>query len=164
MSKDPDFEAKLVDVVGLYLDPPERAVVFSFDEKTQCQALDRTQPSLPLKPGRAKTMTHDYKRNGTIDLFAALNVATGEVIHRTWKRHAGVIDDYRVLASPWGFEPEAIQMHVDFWHGDEDRMVAMSEAQAVAARMANSTFTIVSGAGHLLLMDHLPDVFTALAP
>ena len=87
LSSDPNFEAKLVDVVGLYLDPPERAVVFSFDEKTQCQALDRTQPSLPLKPGRAKTMTHDYKRNGTIDLFAALNIATGEVLHGTRKRH-----------------------------------------------------------------------------
>ena len=69
LSNDPDFEAKLVDVVGLYLNPPERAVVFSFDEKTQCQALDRTQPSLPLKPGRGRTMTHDYKRNGTTDLF-----------------------------------------------------------------------------------------------
>ena len=62
-------------------------MVFSFDEKTQCQALDRTQPSLPLKPGRARTMTHDYKRNGTIDLFAALNVGTGEVLHQTRKRH-----------------------------------------------------------------------------
>ncbi len=87
LSNDPRFEEKLVDVVGLYLDPPERAVVFSFDEKTQCQALDRTQPSLPLKPGRARTMTHDYKRNGTIDLFAALNVGTGEVLHQTRKRH-----------------------------------------------------------------------------
>jgi hypothetical protein len=87
LSNDPRFEEKLVDVVGLYLDPPERAVVFSFDEKTQCQALDRTQPSLPLKPGRAKTMTHDYKRNGTIDLFAALNVGTGEVLHQTRKKH-----------------------------------------------------------------------------
>ena len=87
LSKDPDFEAKLVDVVGLYLNPPERAVVFSFDEKTQCQALDRTQPSLPLKPGRAKTMTHDYKRHGTIDLFAAMNVGTGEVLHLTRKQH-----------------------------------------------------------------------------
>jgi transposase len=87
LSNDPDFEAKLVDVVGLYLDPPERAVVLSFDEKTQCQALDRTQPSLPLKPGRAKTMTHDYKRHGTIDVFAALNIVTGEVLHRTRTRH-----------------------------------------------------------------------------
>lgn len=89
LSNDPDFEAKLLDVVGLYLDPPERAVVFSFDEKTQCQALDRTQPSLPLKPGRGRTMTHDYKRNGTIDLFAAMNIATGEVLHDTRQRHAG---------------------------------------------------------------------------
>jgi transposase len=87
LSNDPAFEAKLVDVVGLYLDPPERAVVFSFDEKTQCQALDRTQPSLPLKAGRGRTMTHDYKRNGTIDLFAALNVGTGEVLHQTRRRH-----------------------------------------------------------------------------
>ncbi len=87
ISTDPDFEAKLVDVVGLYLNPPERAVVFSFDEKTQCQALDRTQASLPMKPGRANTMTHDYKRNGTTDLFAALNVATGEVLYDTKPRH-----------------------------------------------------------------------------
>ena len=87
LSTDPDFEAKLVDMVGLYLDPPERAAVFSFDEKTQVQALDRTQPSLPLTPGRARTMTHDYKRNGTIDLFAALNVDTGEVLHQTRRRH-----------------------------------------------------------------------------
>ena len=78
LSTDPLFEAKLVDVVGLYLDPPERAMVFSFDEKTQCQALDRTQPSLPMKPGRGRTMTHDYKRNGTVDLFAAMNNGFGK--------------------------------------------------------------------------------------
>ena len=89
LSQDPDFEAKLCDVIGLYLDPPERAAVFSFDEKTQIQALDRTQPSLPMKRGRAQTMTHDYKRNGTLDLFAALNVATGEVLHQTRRRHTG---------------------------------------------------------------------------
>ena len=87
ISNDPDFEAKLVDVVGLYLNPPERAVVFSFDEKTQVQALDRTQPSLPMKAGRAGTMTHDYKRNGTTDLFAAMNVGTGEVLYDTKKSH-----------------------------------------------------------------------------
>jgi transposase len=89
VSNDPRFEEKLVDVVGLYLKPPARAVVFSFDEKTQCQALDRTQPSLPMKPGRAGTMTHDYKRHGTIDLFAALNVGTGEVLTHLRKGHAG---------------------------------------------------------------------------
>jgi len=87
LSNDPDFEAKLVDVVGLYLNPPERAVVFSFDEKTQVQALDRTQPSLPMKKGRGETMTHDYKRNGTTDLFAALNVGTGEVLTATRRSH-----------------------------------------------------------------------------
>jgi transposase len=69
------------------MNPPERAVVFSFDEKTQCQALDRTQPSLPMKAGRGGTMTHDYKRHGTTDLFAAMNVATGEVIYDTKPRH-----------------------------------------------------------------------------
>lgn len=89
LSTDPEFEAKVVDVVGLYMNPPERAVVFSFDEKTQVQALDRTQPSLPMKPGRGKTMTHDYKRNGVTDLFAAMNVATGEVIYDTRKSHTG---------------------------------------------------------------------------
>ena len=87
LSNDPDFEAKLVDVVGLYLDPPERAVVLCVDEKTQTQALDRTQPSLPMKPGRAGTMTHDYKRNGTTDLFAALNVGSGEVLTECRRRH-----------------------------------------------------------------------------
>lgn len=89
ISTDPDFEDKLVDVVGLYLNPPAKAVVFSFDEKTQCQALDRTQPSLPLKRGRGETRTHDYRRHGTTDLFAAMNVATGEVLYDTKKRHTG---------------------------------------------------------------------------
>jgi transposase len=89
LSTDPDFEAKLVDVVGLYLDPPERAVVLCVDEKSQTQALDRTQPSLPLVPGRAGTMTHDYKRNGTTTIFAALDVATGRVLQhcRPRRRH-----------------------------------------------------------------------------
>jgi hypothetical protein len=88
ISNDPAFEEKLVDVVGLYLNPPDRAVVFSFDEKTQCQALDRTQPSLPLRPGRAGTMTHDYKRNGTTDLFAALNITSGKVLTHCRTSHA----------------------------------------------------------------------------
>ena len=87
LSKDPRFIEKLRDVVGLYVDPPERAVVFAFDEKSQIQALDRTQPGLPLKKGRAGTMTHDYKRHGTTTLFAALDVATGEVIHECLPRH-----------------------------------------------------------------------------
>jgi hypothetical protein len=85
--QDADFEKKLVDAVGLYMSPPKWALVFSFDEKTQVQALDRTQPSLPLKPGRAGTMTHEYKRNGTADLFAAMNVGTGEVLYNCQKGH-----------------------------------------------------------------------------
>ena len=89
ISNDKRFEEKLVDVVGLYMNPPERAMVFCFDEKPQVQALDRTQPSLPMTKGRAGTMTHDYKRNGTIDLFAAMDVATGKVIYDTRQRHTG---------------------------------------------------------------------------
>jgi hypothetical protein len=89
ISNVPDLKAKLVDVVGLYLDPPAKAVVFSYDEKTPVQALDRTQPSLPMVRGRAGTMTHDDKRHGTTDLFAALNVATGQVIAQCRPRHTG---------------------------------------------------------------------------
>lgn len=87
VSKDPRFIEKLQDVVGLYLNPPEHALVFSVDEKSQIQALDRTQPSLPLKKGSAGTMTHDYKRNGTTTLFAALDVLKGEVIGSCMPRH-----------------------------------------------------------------------------
>src|SRR5436190_567085 len=87
LSNDPDFEEKLVDVVGLYMNPPEKAVVLCMDEKSQIQALDRTQPSLPIKPGRAGTMTHDYKRNGTTTLFAALDVLSGRVIGQCQPRH-----------------------------------------------------------------------------
>jgi transposase len=87
VSTDPAFEEKLVDVVGLYLNPPQRAVVLCMDEKSQVQALDRTQPSLPMKKGRAGTMTHDYKRNGTTTLFAAIDVLTGTVIGQCLPRH-----------------------------------------------------------------------------
>jgi transposase len=87
VSTDPRFDEKLIDVVGLYLNPPDKAVVLCMDEKSQVQALDRTQPSLPLKPGRAGTMTHDYKRHGTTTLFAALNVLTGNVIGKCFDRH-----------------------------------------------------------------------------
>ena len=87
LSNDPHFVEKLEDVVGLYLSPPEHAIVFSCDEKSQIQALDRTQPGLPLKPGRCGTMTHDYKRNGTTSLFAAMNVADGTILNRFEPRH-----------------------------------------------------------------------------
>ncbi len=88
-STDPLLVEKVTDVVGLYLDPPERAIVLSVDEKTQAQALDRTQPMLPLRPGLPERQTHDDERNGTINLFAALEVATGKVTHTTRERHTG---------------------------------------------------------------------------
>ena len=87
LSNDPQFIEKLVDVVGLYLRPPEHALVLCVDEKSQIQALDRTQPSLPLKKGRCGTMTHDYKRYGVTTLFAALHVAEGRLIGKCFKRH-----------------------------------------------------------------------------
>ncbi len=87
LSRDPEFAKKLTDVVGLYVSPPAHAVVLSVDEKSQIQALDRTQPGLPMKKGRGPTMTHDYKRNGTTTLFAALNVLTDEVISQNMQRH-----------------------------------------------------------------------------
>jgi transposase len=87
LSRDPQFVEKLTDVVGLYLNPPDKALVFCADEKSQIQALDRTQPGLPLKPGRCGTVTHDYKRHGTTTLFAALNVLTGQVIGTCQPRH-----------------------------------------------------------------------------
>ena len=100
VSNDPEFAEKLADVVGLYLNPPEHAIVLSVDEKSQIQALDRTQPGLPIKKGRCGTMTHDYKRNGTATLFAALDTLDGRVIsmcddrhrHQEWLRFLRIID------------------------------------------------------------------------
>ena len=172
LSKDPDFEAKLVDVVGVYLDPPERAVVFSFDEKTQCQALDRTQPSLPIKPGRAKTLTHDYKRHGTIDLFAALNVGTGEVLHLTRKRHTAndvlaffrwidlhvpkhldvhvVLDNLSAHSAPpvtaWLEHPKRARWHLHFTPTSSSwlNLVEGWFAQLTNRRLRNASFTSVA--------------------
>lgn len=87
LSRDPKFLEKLTDVIGLYLSPPDQAIVLCVDEKSQIQALNRTQPGLPLKKGRCGTMTHDYKRNGTTTLFAALDVLQGKVIGDCHKRH-----------------------------------------------------------------------------
>ena len=90
LSKDKRFEEKLTDVVGVYLNPPDKAVILCVDEKTQVQALDRTQPGLPIKKGRCGTMTHDYKRNGTTCLFAAMNVLEGKVIGSCFPRHRNI--------------------------------------------------------------------------
>ena len=111
LSNDPDFAQKLEDIVGLYLAPPENAVVFSIDEKSQIQALDRTQPGLPLKKGRAGTMTHDYKRHGTTTLFAALNVLTGAVLGVCQPSHTHA-DWLKFLKRIHRETPKSKQIHV----------------------------------------------------
>jgi transposase len=111
LSTDKRFEEKLVDVVGLYVNPPEQAIVLCMDEKSQIQALDRTQPSLPLKPGRAGTMTHDYKRHGTTTLLAALDVLTGKVIGKCFARHRH--DEFlRFLRTIDTSVPRKLQVHL----------------------------------------------------
>jgi transposase len=90
LSEDPMFVEKVRDVVGLYMNPPDHAVVLCVDEKTSIQALDRTQPSLPMRPGQVERRTHDYVRHGVTDLFAALNLATGQVVHQTRPRHRAI--------------------------------------------------------------------------
>lgn len=111
LSNDKQFTAKLRDVVGIYLSPPEHAVVFCVDEKTQIQALDRTQPGLPMKPGRNGTRTHDYVRHGTCCLFAALNVLTGEVLAQCESRHRH--QEYlRFLRRIDAATPAALDLHL----------------------------------------------------
>jgi transposase len=111
LSRDPKFLEKLTDVVGLYLNPPQKAVVLCVDEKSQIQALDRTQPGLPLKKGRCGTMTHDYKRNGTTTLFAALSVLDGKVIGQCVPRHRHqeFLKFLRHLDQEF---PEALELHL----------------------------------------------------
>jgi transposase len=111
LSNDKRFEEKLVDVVGLYLNPPENAIVLCMDEKSQIQALDRTQPSLPMKKGRAGTMTHDYKRNGTTTLFAALDVLTGGVIGQCLPRHRH-IEFLKFLRTIDAAVPDGLEIHL----------------------------------------------------
>ena len=138
VSRDPRFVEKLTDVVGLYLHPPDKALVFCADEKSQIQALDRTQPGLPLKKGRGATMPHDYKRHGTTTLFAALNVLTGTLIgtcqprhrHQEWLQFLKVldrqtpptrplhliVDDYRTHKHPrvWRWLARHPRFHIHF--------------------------------------------------
>ena len=111
LSTDPNFATKVEDIVGLYVDPPAHAVVLSIDEKSQIQALDRTQPGLPLKKGRAETMTHDYKRNGTTTLFAAFNVLDGTVIGQCMQRHRHQ-EFLRFLGAVEGAVPAGKVIHV----------------------------------------------------
>ena len=111
LSNDKRFDEKLIDVVGLYLNPPDKAVVLCMDEKSQIQALDRTQPSLPMKKGRAGTMTHDYKRNGTTTLFAALNVLTGMVIGQCLPKHRNG-EFLKFLLTVDRQTPKGLQIHM----------------------------------------------------
>jgi transposase len=111
LSNDPRFEEKLIDVVGLYLNPPERAIVLCMDEKSSVHALDRAQPSLPMVKGRAVTMTHDYKRHGTTTLFAALDVLTGKVIGSCLPkhRHSEFLKFLKVIDAE---VPEGLDLHL----------------------------------------------------
>ena len=111
LSNDPEFEEKFWDVIGLYLDPPERALVLCCDEKSQCQALERTQPGLPLGVGEIRTKTHDYKRHGTITLFAALNYLDGKLISRTEEHHTHV-EWLRFLKQVDRETPKELELHL----------------------------------------------------
>ena len=111
LSNDPKFEDKLVDVVGLYLNPPQKAIVLCADEKSSVQALDRTQASLPMVKGRGETMTHDYKRHGTTTLFAALDVLTGKVIGQCLPRHRH--EEFLIFLKTIDAEvPKNLQVHL----------------------------------------------------
>jgi transposase len=111
LSNDPKFEEKFWDVIGLYLNPPEKALVLCCDEKSQCQALERSQPGLPLGPRHPKTMTHDYKRHGTTTLFAALDYLEGKLITRTESRHTHV-EWLRFLKQIDRETPKALDIHL----------------------------------------------------
>lgn len=111
LSADPQFVDKVRDVVGLYMNPPDHAVVLCVDEKTSIQALDRTQPSLPMRPGQVERRTHDYKRHGVTDLFAALNIATGQVVHQTRPQHRAI--EFRQFLDAIDAEvPDGLAVHV----------------------------------------------------
>jgi transposase len=110
-STDPDFETKAADVIGLYLAPPQHAVVFCLDEKTAIQALDRVDPRLPLSPGRAERHGFEYKRHGTLSLYAALNTQTGEVLGQTAARHTSA-DFLAFLTEVVASQPKAPEIHI----------------------------------------------------
>ena len=111
LSRDPQFESKFWDVIGLYLNPPDKALVFCCDEKSQCQALERTQPGLPLGIGHIRTQTHDYYRHGTITLFAALNYLDGKIVARTERRHTHV-EWLRFLKQLDRDTPKDLELHL----------------------------------------------------
>ena len=170
ISNDPQFEEKVTDVVGLYMNPPDRALVLCVDEKSQIQALDRTQPGLPLKKGRAATMTHDYKRNGTTTLFAALDVKTGLVIGECHPRHRAkefirflkriercvqtnldihlVLDNYGTHKTPavkrWLAEHDRFHLHFTPTSASWLNLVERFFAEITQKRIRRGTFTSVA--------------------
>ena len=156
------FEEKLVDVVGLYLNPPERAEVFSFDEKTQVQALDRTQPSLPMKKGRGSTMTHDYRRHGTTDLFAAMNVATGEVIHDTKARHSskGVLAFFKSIDAQVKLtrDPRRARQSLGAQVPTHHDLVSPPEARTLAPALHADQFVVAQSRRKLVQPTHQPSL------
>jgi len=182
VSRDPRFVEKLEDIVGLYMSPPEHALVLCCDEKSQVQALDRTQPGLPLKKGRAATMTHDYKRNGTTTLFAALNVLDGRVIaqceqqhrHTEWLKFLRKIDretpkdkalhliadNYATHKHPvvqeWLAKPPRIQMHFTPTSASWLNMVERFFRDITTERLRRGVFNPCPRVGHRYRRLHRP--------
>ena len=182
VSRDPRFVEKLEDIVGLYMSPPEHALVLCCDEKSQVQALDRTQPGLPLKKGRAATMTHDYKRNGTTTLFAALNVLDGSVIaqceqqhrHTEWLKFLRKIDretpkdkalhliadNYATHKHPvvqeWLAKPPRIQMHFTPTSASWLNMVERFFRDITTERLRRGVFNPCPRVGHRYRRLHRP--------
>ena len=134
LSRDPQFAEKVIDVVGLYLDPPDNALVLSVDEKTQIQALDRTHPKLPLRPGQVERRTHDYKRNGTANLYAAFNVATGEVLGRITRRHRAA-EFRQFLAQIDRATPSELELHLIVDNSSTHTTTAIRDFLAAHPRM-----------------------------
>ena len=145
LSNDKHFVQKLRDVIGLYLNPPEHALVFCVDEKSQIQALDRTQPGLPMKKGRAGTMTHDYKRHGTTTLFAALNVLEGTVIGKCYSRHRHT-EFLRFLREIDRLTPKAL-MSISSWTTTQPTNIVWSKggSNVIRASMPTSSLPLRHG-------------------
>ena len=158
LSTDPRFVEKLTDVVGLYVDPPDKALVFCVDEKSQIQALQRSQPGLPMKPGRAGTMTHDYKRHGTTTLFAALNVLEGTVIgsclarhrHQEFRKFLNLLD----AETPPDVEIHAIVDNIRDAQASGDSTVAPPASAVPLAFCAHECLVAESRGGVVLTPDH----------
>ena len=156
-STDPELEAKVRDVVGLYLDPPEKAIVLCVDEKSQIQALNRTAPILPLRPGLPEKATHDYKRNGTTNLFAALEVATGRVTDQCYDRHgkAEFLDFLKRVAR--AYPRRRLCVVVDNYHTHKHADIKAWLAQAPAGHAPlHADVRLVAQPGRGVLRDHHP--------